>query len=255
MHRLLTLLLFALPAPARADPVCLPAPHLRAESADERYLAGLLADLRPTLARHPALTAALDNLAPALCLDDAMDGAEGYFEPAAMRIVLGRGQAPEMHQAILLHELRHLEQFARGVCPDDTLTRSDHARAVFALEADASAIALLLAWERLLDGEPAVWEAMINWPSQADIAVALGREYFASGEPAAMAAAAFAQWYEADERRERYHVAACSAYLDRQDIARALPPAGRLPEDFPARLCLLPAGGRYPCAERAGGRR
>ncbi len=265
MRRLLTILVFLLPAPAVPDaardgPVhagllCLDAPYAAAETGEARYLADLLQDLRPTLARHPALEAALEDLAPALCLAREMGGAEGYFEPATMRIVLARGHPRGLHQAILLHELRHLEQFARGFCPSDELTMTEHARSVFALEADASAISLLLAWDRLLDGDTAVWEAMLNWPSQTDIAVALAQEFFLSGDPAAMAAAAFAQWYESDERRERYYVAACSAYLDRNEIAHALTPTGRLPADFLDRLCLLPAGGGYPCIERKGGRR
>jgi hypothetical protein len=255
MRRLLTILLCFLPAWASAETVCLPAPHVRVENADEGYLASLVADLRPTLAHIPALTAALEDLAPDLCLDEAMGGAEGYFDPATMRIVLARGHPRELHQAILLHELRHLEQFARGFCPSDELTQSEYARAVFAVEADASAISLLLAWQRLLDGDPGVWEAMINWPSQTDIAIVLAREYFYSADPEAMAAAAFAQWYEGDERRERYYVASCSAYLDRQDIANALPAIGRLADGFLDRLCLLPDGSRYPCAERDGGRR
>lgn len=255
MRWLVALPLLFLPAPVSAEPVCLPAPYAEAEGEEARYLGGLLSGLRPTLDRHPALAAALDGLAPALCLADDMSGAEGYFDPARMQITLARGQPAAMHQGVLMHEFRHLEQFSRGFCPSDSLSRDEHTRLVFALEADASAIALLLAWERLIEGDPAVWEAMMNWPSQTDIAVVLAQEFFRSGDRATMAAAAFAQWYESAERRERYYVVACGAYLERLEIAKALTPTGRLPDDFLDRLCLLPQGGGYPCAEREGGRR
>jgi hypothetical protein len=37
------------------------------------------------------------------------------------------------------------------------------------------------------------------------------------------AAAAFDQWYNREHRRDRYYVAACSAYLDEQEKTHALP--------------------------------
>jgi hypothetical protein len=255
MRQLLALLLFLLPGQALSDPVCLSAPHLQAATEDERYLAGLVADLRPALERREVLIASLDELAPALCLDTAMSGAEGYFDPETMRIVLARGHTRELDLGILLHEYRHVEQFARGFFISDDLGSLEHARFVFAIEADASAIAMLLAWERFLDSKPDAWAGLIDWPLQSDIAVALAREYVRSSEPAAMAAAAFAQWYESAERREHYYIVATAAYLDRLDVAHALTPSGRLPADFLNRLCLLPEGGSYPCVERDGGRR
>ncbi len=255
MRRIAALILLLLPAVARADPVCLPPPYLHAQSEDEHYLAGLVAELRPTLARHASLIAALEELGPELCLAEVMSGAEGYFDPAAMRIVLARGHTPFLHQAIFLHELRHLDQFSRGFCPDDALMQADHVRAVYAMEADASAISLLLAWERLMEGEAGVWEAMLNWPSQADIAAEMAREFFRTGYATAMAATAFTQWYASETRRERYYVASCSAYLERREGAQSLPATGTLPEDFLDRLCRLPDGVRYPCIERERGRR
>jgi len=255
MRSVLALLIFLLPAIARAEPVCIAPPHLATETEDERYLARLIADLRPTLSRHPTLTAALEDLGPDLCLAEETSGAKGQFDPATMRIVLARGHHRFLHQAILLQELRHLDQFARGLCPHDALTPSERARATRAMEADASAISILLAWERLMNGDAGVWEAMLAWPSQADIAVELAREFFRTGFPAAMAEAAFTQWYASNERRERDLGAACSTYLERREIAPTLPAQDELPDDFLDLLCLLPDGSRYPCADRDGRRR
>jgi len=228
---------------------CLMPPHDRPEGEVQTHLAGLLADLRPLLDHAPAMALALHELGPALCLDDGLQGAEGYFEPDAMRIVLHGGLDRGLQLGILLHELRHLEQFHRGICPSDRLAIGDHARMVFAIEADASAISLLLAWQRLLAGDPAIWEALMNWPSQSDIAISLAQEFFASADEGRMAAAAFARWYALDQRREGYYVDSCQAYLDQQDRSRRLPQYDRLPPDFLTAICRLPDGRPYPCAE------
>ena len=69
------------------------------------------------------------------------------------------------------------------------------------------------------------------------------------GDPAEAGYAAFAQWYASDERREIYYAASCSAYLDEQDTSHAIPQYGALAEDYFDRLCTLPDGRDFPCAE------
>lgn len=228
---------------------CLMPPHDRPEGEVQTHLAGLLAELRPLLDHAPAMALALTELAPALCLDDGLRGAEGYFEPDEMRIVLRGGLGRDLQLGILLHELRQLEQFHRGICPSFWLTMGDHARLIFAIEADASAVSLLLTWQRLLAGDPAIWQALMNWPSQTDIAISLAQEFFASADEGRVATAAFTRWYALDERREGYYVDSCQAYLDRQDRSRRLPQYDPLPRDFLAAICRLPDGRPYPCAE------
>lgn len=253
MHWFVVILVFwSSPVLALAESDCLSAPYTHAETAEQHHLAGLLAEIRVLLAPFPALTESLERFGPALCLADQLDGAEGYLDPEAMAIVLRRNVPRDLQLGILLHELRHLDQFGRGFCPSGTLTMQENARAVFAMEADASAISLLVAWEGLMMGQPAVWEALLNWPSQNDIAIRLAQEFFRSADPATMAAEAFAQWYARGDRRERYYVESCSAYLDRQDAGHALPGTGALPDEYLERLCLLPQGGRYFCAYPTG---
>ncbi|MBV1902542.1 MAG: hypothetical protein KUG58_02790 [Marinosulfonomonas sp.] len=60
------------------------------------------------------------------------------------------------------------------------------------------------------------------------------------GNVAAAAWAAFDQWYTSEKRTERYYIASCSGYLDRQDQAHALPRYLLLADDYLARLCQLP---------------
>lgn len=74
------------------------------------------------------LPPALDD-APALCITPRIDGAEGYLNVESREIVLDGGTAPDLQRGVLLHELRHLDQLARGFCPGNALSLRDIARA------------------------------------------------------------------------------------------------------------------------------
>jgi hypothetical protein len=250
----LVLLAFAVPTALAAD-TCLPAPYESPSGKDQMHLQALLEGVRPVINTAPSLAAALEEMTPDLCLADRLDNAEGYLDLDRLRIVLQRNLPSDLQRAILLHELRHLDQIHRGLCPADTLAIREHARAVFAMEADASAVSLALAWDERQHGRVAIWDALLAWPSQADIAARYEEARLAGADTAAATAAAFDQWYRADDRRERYYLDSCSAYLDRQEASRALAAHDPLPEDFLERLCRLPDGGPYPCVEVHGGRR
>ncbi|MGB8624187.1 MAG: DUF6782 family putative metallopeptidase, partial [Paracoccaceae bacterium] len=90
------------------------------------------------------------------------------------------------------------------------------------------------------------------WRTHSDIAAAFAAEMAATGDAPRATAAAFAQWYASDWRRENYYLAACSDYLDQQDRSKALPRYRLLSEDFLDTLCRLPDGTAYPCAEPEG---
>ena len=226
--------------PALADRACVAWPWSGGDPAPA--LLGLAEWLEPTLGEAPALAAALEGLRPALCVARRIDGAEGYLDVARREIVLDGRAAPGLQRGILLHELRHLDQLARGFCPANALSLRDNARATYALEADASAVSLMLAWQRRAAGDAAAWEALAGWPQQADIAARFSEEMAAgAGLPEAVAAA-FTQWYARPDRRESYYLASCSDYLDREDRGHLLRGTAALPGDFLARLCLLPDG-------------
>ena len=156
-----------------------------------------------------------------------------------------------MQIGVLLHEIRHLDQLRLGACPSDDLAMEEYARATFALEADASAISLLIAWDLKERGDPGVWSALSAWDSQSDIAARFAGEMATSGDAEIAVSTAFDQWYASDLRREQYYIMTCSAYLDRQDASKALPQYQLLPGDFYAGLCRLPDGRDYPCSEPA----
>jgi hypothetical protein len=236
---------------AEASLHCLRAPWTATLTEDQRAIRALLDSLAPALSRHPSLAEGIDRLRPTFCLDDPNVETQGYLVIERMLIVLNRDLAPGLQRGILLHELRHLDQVARGMCPTPDLSMRENARATFAIEADASAVSLHIAWDLKTMGDPAPWLALADWASQTDIAAHYSKVMEQTGDGAVATAAAFAQWYDGPDRVERYYVASCSDYLDRQDRTRALPTSGTLDPEYFTRLCRLPDDTPYPCVEPA----
>lgn len=212
-------------------------------------LAGLLDRAAPLLARYPSLAEGLSRMQPDLCLSDTPSEALGYFEPASNRVVIDAGLDPDLSLVIFLHELRHVEQYARGLCPDLSLAMSAYARATWALEADATTITLIAAWDLRQSGDPGPWGALQALPRYRGVADAFASEMQATGDLARAGEAAFAGWYEHAERREAYYIAGCSAYLEAQERAHAIPQYGAIDPSFFQDLCVLPDGTRFDCAE------
>lgn len=252
MMRIIPMLLIVLATSAslaRADEQCIEAPYMAAATDDQRTLVEIHREILPVLDRFPQLGEALETRAPRLCFSDQMDNAHGYLDVERDEIVLGRSLSRPMQIGILLHELRHLWQFSRGACPSDDLAMNEYARATFALEADASAISLLIAWDMKARGDASVWAALSSWPSHSDIAASFSRAMRDTGDAALATTAAFYQWYASAERHERYYSAACSDYLYRQDKGHLIPRYQLIDVDFFDNLCRLPDGGKYRCSD------
>jgi hypothetical protein len=237
---------FAAP-PALTD-VCATPPY---EDVRDTALGDLLGRTLPIIARYPSLEAALRETGPAICLFDTASDALGYFEPEANRVMIEADLDPELQRAILFHEIRHVEQFARGLCPDLSLAMGAFARATWALEADATAISLIVAWDLRQDGDPGPWDALASLPRDRDVAAAFAEEMAVSGDLSDAGQAAFDSWYATSDRRDAYYIASCSSYLDTRDRTHALPQYGEIDESFFADLCVLPDGTPFPCEEPA----
>jgi len=259
--RALVLALLCLGAPPAsaqvADPfrTCLAPPYDGARTDTQRQIRSLADWLRSALVPHPSLARILEDRPPEICLSDHLFGIQGDFELAARRIVLRRGLSQPLMRAVAIHELRHVHQTRTGICPDPSLSMESTARVTLAMEADASAVSLAIAWHLRAAGEPSVWTALETWPTHADLALAFEAEMRASGDVALATARAFGTWYESEWRRETYYIAACSDYLDRQDRTHALPRYGSLDQAYLSDLCRLPDGRVYPCAEPKEGAR
>mgnify|MGYP001825790981 FL=1 len=253
---LLTLLPLAAPA-AEPTPepwhpdgsaLCL-APGQTPTSDAQHKLAALLDRMQPVFDGFPSLAEAWDSAAPPLCIEDRGIAARGYLETTSPRIVLRDGLPPGAQALILVHELRHLEQWTRGICLQNGLTMEATARAAFVLEADAAAVTALVAWAEAEAGRDDLWQALRRMPVFADIGATFADRMTSGASVADATASAFDAWYADETRREAYYRAVCSDYLDRLDTSKRLAGTGELPQNYLHEVCRLPAGGGYTCAE------
>jgi hypothetical protein len=191
----------------------------------------------------------LEEEAPDFCLAERLLGIQGYYDVEEHRIVLRNALPPPLMRAIAIHELRHVHQSRMGVCPGPNLSMQATARVTLAMEADASAVSLAIAWDLKAVGQSEVWNALSNWNSHTILAQVFEAEMLESGDLAQATGNAFAAWYEIDWLTEAYYVAACSSYLDRMDATKALPRYGSIGSEYLHALCTLPTGQTYPCEE------
>lgn len=234
--------------------LCLDAPYEVAETPAQVAIGGLVDRLREVQPAYPSLVRSLDTERPTICLIEGVAAARGYFDLADNLVGLHAGLTEAQSLAVLIHEMRHIDQASRGLCPADSLAMEEVARATFAMEADAGAVTAHVAYEMRETGTTDIWEALVGFERYRDIAVAYDEARATTGSVARAMGAAFEQWYASDWRRERYYVATCSAYLDRIDETHLVPSYGLLDEAYFASLCLLPDGTSYACDPPDGAR-
>lgn len=210
-------------------------------------LAALVQRLTAVLEPYPPLAQALLAQAPILCLDDALVEEQGYFEPKSNRIVLNAQIPQDFQLAILVHEVRHLQQFGSGACPTIGYRMADYIRSRLALEADASAIGVYVAWQLRAAGDLGPWEALQAWPTHEDLTARFAATMATGGDEVEATSATFAEWFARADRRELYTFAICSNYLDALDREKVVAGEATLPDDYAARLCVLPDGRPYGC--------
>lgn len=241
----LALLCGALAPPGLADVRCLPdAPASVADT-----LGRLRSELADCAAAAPDFFTEFAARPPRLCLDDSPLAPRGAYEPAQHRIVLNANLDPGARLLVALHEIRHLSQMSRGLCPSPQMSRNAYVEATLALEADAMANAIAVAWELAQKGRDAAWHAAREMGQYGDIAAAFSDATEGPGEPLSSAvSAAYAQWFASPWRVDTYRNAACLSQLDQRDAQHLLPLYAPLPETFFERLCRLPDGTAYDCA-------
>ncbi|MBF9035565.1 hypothetical protein HKCCE2091_15060 [Rhodobacterales bacterium HKCCE2091] len=226
---------------------CLAPPYDAPATDRERRIADVVAELGALLSPYDSMSATLGDGAPEVCLADRLYGVQGYYETDIHRVVLSASLPRAMMLAVAIHELRHVHQASIGICPTSDLSMAATAEMTLAMEADASATSLVIAWRLQGDGRQDIWTALRGWRSHTTLADAFEAEMERSGDLAAAAAAAFTAWFDQDWLRDSYYIAACSAYLDRQDETHALPRYGALSDDYLDALCRLPSGRDYGC--------
>lgn len=244
------LLLLGQPAMALADEICLAAPYEAdaAAGSDVHDLAALFARLEAVMAAEGAMARLIATDGPSLCSSDELVEEQAYYEPATNRIVIRWDLPDSFKLAILLHELRHLQQSHAGLFPSIEMSMVAYRDAQLALEADAAAVSLHIAWHIRETGDDGPWQALAGWPTHDDLAEVYRREITATGDPARAAAATFAQWHADPDRRRVYAHASYATYLNALDRRNMLTGTDGIAPGFAERLCRLPDDRPYACA-------
>lgn len=235
------------PASAPDAGHCLPAPP-GSLTPQQARLTALLDRIEATFAGPDPLIAAASPAA--ICLDDRPMEGLGFYEPDSQSLVLDAGLSDDLLFPILVHELRHVWQYNSSYCPSLALSRSEHLLQIYAMEADAQAIATLYGWAGARAGQPAPWAELEHHYRTRDIAARFRAAAEAGASEAEAVAAAFAAWYDDPDRVETYYRAACSAWYDALDKAHIGAGSGTLAKGHFDRLCRLPDGSPYPCRPR-----
>jgi hypothetical protein len=237
----------ALPASADMHLGILPDPAETAPPEAEAEVAALRAALSDRAVLDGWFADLLETSGVELTIAPAMTCCRGYFDAETNRIGLLPGLAPDLKLLIAAHELRHVDQYRRGFVLPLDVDRREATRLVFAIEADAQAIAALYAWSAREAGRPGAWEAFLGLERYHDIPEAFAATMAAGGDLATATRAAFSTWYASDWRRQRYYYAAGARYLDALEGAHRDEPVARLPPDRFDGLCLMPGGDSYGC--------
>jgi hypothetical protein len=182
-----------------------------------------------------------------ICVEPLMTLFRGFYEPDEHVIVIAALASPEKKALILAHELRHVDQAARGFAPSIDYDMQENIRQIYALEADAEAIAVLFAWSMRSAGNPSVWHALESMEHVDDIAALFERAMLSGKGETAATRIAFAAWSRSEWRVNRYFKAVAGAYLDQLEATRSLQSYRELPRDHFERLCLMPNGESYAC--------
>lgn len=182
-----------------------------------------------------------------ICVDDITWNERGFFDHEQNLIVLRDVLTFPEQVVILIHELRHLDQFSRGFCPSVQYDISEFVRLTYALEADAQAVTTLLAWMMKENGVGVPWDTLTAFPNYRDIAESFSSEYMENQNLQNATNAAFAQWYHSDWRLQSYYNSACSSYLEDLEEMKLIQSYGKLPDTFFNTLCTLPDGSNYDC--------
>jgi hypothetical protein len=217
---------------------------------DHTVLARTLASVtRDTRIGTPLLEHAA-RLGTGVCLDAYDRACDGVFSCDQNVILLDADLSDGLRTAILVHELRHVDQAAAGYRMDMDYDVHAARTLLCACEADAQAMATWFAWRLREAGDPRPWRALRAHPHYADIAGAFEAAILLGGSEPTAAHVAFDAWYASDWRVWTYRFTAAMAYYHRQDKDDLVPTDRSFPDDYFASFGLLPDGSSYGATPR-----
>lgn len=230
-----------------AAALCLVPPYERAETGAQRSARDLIAALEALDPAPDPLLSVLAAAGTALCIEDRPTTVRGAYNADRNLIELSAGLDFGERLLILVHELRHLDQYGRGFCPSTDFDLKEITRFTYMVEADAQAVATYYAWQLKAAGQAEAWEAIARLKEYADIGAVFAESVRHGTPPEEAVAMAFEAWFTSPWRVETYRLSSCAAYLDALDETKRLRSYAPLPEDYFTGLCRLPDGTAYAC--------
>ncbi len=154
----------------------------------------------PLFGRH--IVAALRERDTLVCLADKSElrSAHGLFVSDTGALLLNDGKSPAERFVALIHEGRHAQLDAHGVIRSVNTTVGEETKLSFAMEADAQAVAVRVAWELKKQGQPAAWIVLRNTTHYSDVAQSFEDDILAGHDEDTATKNAFKQWYTSEWR-------------------------------------------------------
>jgi len=218
---------------------------------DQVVLARTLASVRRDARIGAPLLEHAVHLGVGVCLDAYDRACDGVFVCDQNVILLDADLDDGLRTAILVHELRHVDQAATGYRMDMDYDVHAARTLLCACEADAQAMATWFAWRLREAGDPRPWMALRAHPHYTDIAGAFEAAIQLGADEPIAARIAFTAWYASDWRVWTYRFTAAMAYYHRQDKDHLLPGDGPFPDGYFAEFGRLPDGTFYGVEPRS----
>lgn len=173
-----------------------------------------------------------------------------YLNLLALKGVLGEDSKHVGTSSLIVaaHELRHVFQASRGIVVTGRYSLEEYTRRSFAAEADATAVAMLWAWQMKSEKNiSALWRTVLSSRKNGDIALAFEQEMKNSKDIVKATRKAFQQWYKSDARKAHYTKNAKMNYALVLKMEGTPPGTESLPENFFDQMCELSDGINYGC--------
>ncbi len=183
----------------------------------------------------------------AFCIENRADGARGYYDYRYNIIAVRESLEFYQKVAIVLHELRHVEQVNRGFRQTLKYSMNEMVRMTYAVEADVQAFSVLIAWRLKDKGLLDLWDTLLTFKRYVDIAKTFEQEMLRTDDELQATRQAFRQWYNSPWRKKNYHNGCCMGYLDMLDETNLIESYELLPHNYFDKLCVFPDGRNYGC--------
>ncbi|WP_236619949.1 DUF6782 family putative metallopeptidase [Micavibrio aeruginosavorus] len=175
----------------------------------------------------------------------------GFYDTGLNMMMVHDGMEFGQQALITAHELRHHVQYRMGFERSLKYSRDEYVRFTYVMEADAQALATLLAWQTRAAGDARVWDGLMSIENYRDTGVAFetamaGKDPLDETAQRDATAAAAIAWRNNQWLNAIYRAQSIDMYLDELDTTKKIRTYKNAPDEIYAPLCAKP-GDFYDC--------